>query len=99
MFFNDYVLPGTDGLCPGYMSSLPAMFQQADHDSVLRLSVLAAATTSLAHKTTDRRLGTVAVAYYVASLQTLNSTLSNPHLEIGGELMTAVIVLGLYEVC
>jgi hypothetical protein len=64
----------------------------------LQDAVLAAAYANIAQRTARRDLELKAASLYHASLETVKNNLSSPQLATSDINMTAVILLGLYEV-
>jgi hypothetical protein len=52
----------------------------------------------MAHKTARKDLEFKATSFYRTSLETVHNTLSDPRMATSDVTMTAVILLGLYEV-
>lgn len=97
LFFQDYVLqPSAD--TPGWLSYLPPAFQKAAHNSPLQQAVFAASYANLGQKLADQQLIATAVAYYIKALQSVNLALSNHEVRSSGDTITAIVLLGHYEV-
>lgn len=95
------MLPPSEGFlpCPGWLNFLPDLFQRCNENSALSQAVFAAAYANIAQKSANRKFSIEAVSYYLKALKLVSSTLSESQVASGDGTMTAVLVLGIYEVC
>lgn len=98
MFFHDYVVESCPGICEGWLDYLPDLYERQSEDSGLHDAVLAAAYANIAQKTARKDLELKATLFYRASLETVQKNLSHAERATSDTNMTAVILLGLYEV-
>lgn len=96
VFIHDYVLE-THGKFGGWFSFLPTMIQQADGDSILRLSVCAAAYANFFQKSKRKDVEILAIAAYNRALNLAGTVLTSRGVPEEATL-TAIFLLGLYEV-
>ncbi len=82
----------------GFLDYLPDLYGRYSGVSGLRQAVLAAAYANIAQKTRRKDLQLGATSFYQDSLRRVKHNISNPHVATSDVNMTAVILLGLYEV-
>jgi len=98
LFFHDYILGFCPGLCEGWLDYLPDLYERHSENSGLQYAVLAVAYANIGQRTARKDLELKATLFYRASLETVKNNISNPRLATSDINMTAVILLGLYEV-
>jgi len=98
LFFHDYIVDSCPGLCEGWLDYLPDLYARHSENSGLQNAVLAAAYANLGQRTARKDLELRATLFYRASLETVKNNISNPQVATSDINMTAVILLGLYEV-
>ena len=81
-----------------FLDYLPDLYGRYSENFGLRQAVLAAAYANIAQKTRRKDLEFEATSFYHDSLQKVKHNISNPRLATSDINMTAVILLGLYEV-
>jgi hypothetical protein len=97
LFFTDYVL-AVCGPSPGWLGFLPELYGQSADDSLLRLAVCTVAYAHLAQKHGKQDFSVKALAYYQRILGVMSEALVGVAGPVNEATMTAVILLGLYEV-
>lgn len=97
LFFQDYIIDSCDR-CPGFLNFLPSLYLKATEKSLLRIAVFATAYANLAQKTERPDITIKALSYYRRALQIVNTVLSENLETTSDSTMTAVMLLGLYEV-
>ena len=81
-----------------FLDYLPDLYGRYSENFGLRKAVLAAAYANIAQKTRRKDLELEATSFYHDSLQKVKYNISNPQIATNDVNMTAVILLGLYEV-
>lgn len=98
IFFHEFILEACGGVCPGWLDFLPDLFERYPQSSALNNAVCAAAYANMAQKMDNTALALESVSFYRKSLETVNNSLSDPKTATSDVTMTAVILLGIYEV-
>jgi hypothetical protein len=98
LFFHDYIVDSCPGICDGWLDFLPDLYGRHSENPSLQGAVLAAAYANIAQRTARKDLELKATSFYHDSLETVKNNLSNPQMATSDINMTAVILLGLYEV-
>lgn len=96
-FCRDYVVEACDAFI-GFLAFLPEMYEQASHDSILRLSMCAAAYANFASRAARKDVEILAIAAYNKALNMATFVLTNCTIVPRETTMTAIFLLGLYEV-
>lgn len=99
LFFHDYIVHSCQGICEGWLDYLPDLYLEHTESSILRHAVLAAAYANIAQRTTRKDLELKAASFYHTSLERVKNNLSDTQLATSDVNMTAVVLLGIYEVC
>lgn len=98
LFFHDYIVDACPSFCEGYLDFLPALYAQTSEDSCLGASVLAASYANLGKRIERKDLALKASHFYQSSLEAITAAISSPQLATSDMTMTAIILLGVYEV-
>ncbi len=85
-------------MCEGWLDYLPDLYGRHSENSSLGNAVLAAAYANIAQKTVRKDLELQATLFYRNSLRIVKNSLSSAPRATSDINMTAVILLGLYEV-
>jgi len=99
LFFHDFVIASRNDSPFGWLEFLPGLFKQVSDDSALYQAVYAAAYANIAQKRDSLELHYEAIGYYSKALRLVNASLAQPSLASRDVTMTAVVLLGIYEVC
>jgi hypothetical protein len=98
MFFQDFVVTSRNDSPYGWLEFLPSLFEKVSEDSALYQAVYAAAYANVAQKYDSLELQYEAIGYYSKALGLVNASLAQPTLASRHVTMTAVVLLGVYEV-
>jgi hypothetical protein len=97
-FFSNYVF--NEDVPAGHFRCLPLIFSQRHGNSECLTAVLEAiGSAGLARVRMSHELNSKARFKYSVALSTINAALRDPLKAVQDETLTAVILLGLYEVC
>lgn len=97
LFFQDYTIESCDR-CPGYLDFLPRLYGNCTVNSLLPVALLAAAYANMAQKLDRQDIAIKAMSHYRKALKVAYTVLSERLETTSDTTMTAIMLLGLYEV-
>jgi Fungal specific transcription factor domain len=97
-FFDQYVMPPDARGNPGWLEFLPDLHEASNETSCLKPSLAAVSYANLANQSSIPWMSVQARHSYGEALRSINSALRDPEQVTTDETLTAVFLLGLFEV-
>lgn len=97
-FFDQYVMPPDASGNPGWLEFLPDLYGASNETSCLKPSLAAVSYANLTNQSSIPWMSVQARHSYGEALRSINSALRDPEQATTDETLTAVFLLGLFEV-